>query len=261
MKKFLQSALRRFHWRFFSRPLPDRLAIYFHALDAHEHEPFAVAIRWIQTQGYSFVSPGEFLTAPGKVCLVSFDDNFKAWHDALPFFNALGLQAAFYTNTCVLRGESSAAEEERYCRVINYQRPFVPLSRQDIQEMHSAGHWFGAHTHSHVALSRVSPQVAEDELKRNRDILEDITGSPVTDMAFPFGLPRFFSPAARDVAVRVGFKTIAWATSGMLHHQGDPLMIHRTQWNYGMSETDNARIMQVDGGLFVRLTGRSPVGV
>jgi peptidoglycan/xylan/chitin deacetylase (PgdA/CDA1 family) len=261
LKKTLQSALRHFHWRFFRRPLPDRLAVYFHALDAHEHEPFTAAIRWIQSQGYSFVSPGEFLTAPGKVCSVSFDDNFKAWHDALPLFNVLGVRAAFFINTCVLRGECSAAEMERYTAVINYRREFIPLSRQDILEMHGAGHWIGSHTHSHVALSRVSPQTAEDEMRRNRGILEDITGSPVTDLAFPFGMPRYFSPAAKEIAVRLGFKTIAWAVAGMLHHQGDPFAIHRTQWNFDMNEEDNVKIMQVDGRLFVKLTGRSPVGL
>jgi peptidoglycan/xylan/chitin deacetylase (PgdA/CDA1 family) len=260
LKRFLQSSLRRFHWRFFSRPLPERLGVYFHALDAHEHEAFSSAIRWIKSRGYSFVAPGEFLTAPGRVCSVSFDDNFKGWHDALPLFDSLGLRAAFFTNTCVLRGECSASDVARYCSVIGYSREFVPLSRQDIREMHAAGHWFGSHTHSHAALSRVSPQAAEDELQRNRGILEDIIGTPVTDLAFPFGLPRYFSPAAKEIAVRLGFKTIAWAISGMLHHQGDPFAIHRTQWNLAMSEADNARNLQVDGHLFVKLTGRSPVG-
>jgi peptidoglycan/xylan/chitin deacetylase (PgdA/CDA1 family) len=261
LKKALGSAVRRFHWRFFSRPVPDRLSVYFHSLDAHEHEPFSVAMRWIKSQGYSFVSPGEFLSSPGKVCSVSFDDNFKAWHDALPLFDVLGVRAAFYINTCVLRGECSAAEMERYANVINYRREFVPLSRQEISEMGIAGHWIGAHTHSHVALSRVSPQTAEDELQRNRGILEDITVSPVTDLAFPFGMPRYFSRAAKEVAVRLGFKTIAWAVAGMLHHQGDPFAIHRTQWSFDMSQEDNAKNMRVDGRFFVRLTGRSPVGL
>ena len=260
MKRLVQNSIRSLHWLCCRRPLPDRLAVYFHTLDADEHEPFAAAVRWITSQGYRFVAPGEFHTAEGKVCSVTFDDNFQAWHTALPLFDALGLRAAFFINTCVLRGECSQAEMERYCRVINYQRPFVPLSREEIRTMHDAGHWIGAHTHSHVALSQVSAQEVEREMGENRRLLEEITGSAVTDMAFTFGLPRYFSRTAEEVCVRMGFKTIGWATPGMLHHQGSPPTIHRTQWNYRLSVEDNVKNLEVNGRFFVKLTGRSPVG-
>ena len=260
MKRLFQSALRRYHWRFCRRPLPDRLAVYFHTLDTDEHARFSEAMEWIQAQGYHFVRPGGFLSAEGKVCYVSFDDNFKAWHDAVPLLDRLGVRAAFFINTCVLRGECSTEERERFCKIINYRRDFVPLSRQDILEMHQAGHWIGAHTHGHIMLSKVSAQEAEDDLRRNRDILQEITGSPVTDMAFTFGLPRHFSPTAREVCVKLGFKTISWATPGMLHHQGDPLAIHRTQWNFALSAEENVMNLGVDGRTFVKLTGRSPIG-
>jgi hypothetical protein len=62
------------------------------------------------------------------------------------------------------------------------------------------------------------------------------------------------------VCLRLGFKTIAWATPGKLHHQGPPPAIHRTQWNYTMNEAENVRNLEVDGRLFVKLTGRSPIG-
>ncbi len=260
MKRLLQSTLRNFHWKFCRKPLPDRLAVYFHTLDEHEIEPFAAAIRWIKSQGYSFVGPGEFHSSAGRVCSVSFDDNFKAWHDALPLFDSLGLRAAFFTNTSVLRGECPDAELERYCRVIDYRRPYVPLSRAEIREMHAAGHWIGAHTHSHAMLSRLSPRAVEEEMTRNRSLLEEITGSPVTDMAFTFGFARHFSKAAEEVCLRLGFKTIAWATPGLQHHQSGPPVLHRTQWNYSLSVADNVKNLEVDGHLFVKLTGRSPVG-
>jgi peptidoglycan/xylan/chitin deacetylase (PgdA/CDA1 family) len=260
MKRFIQSALCRYHCWFSSRPLPERLALYYHSLDPEEHGAFAESIQWLKSLGYRFVGPGDFLTAAGKVCYISFDDNFKAWHDAAPLFDDLGVRAAFFVNTCVLRGECTIEDAARYCRVIDYRRPFIPLSRDEIRGLHKAGHWVGAHTHSHVALSRVSPDVAEEELRRNRDLLEDITGSVVTDVAFPFGLPRYFSDSAREVCVRLGFKTISWATPGMLHHQGNPLAIHRTQWYFARSAAANRRNLEVDGRWFVSLTGRSPVG-
>lgn len=260
MKRFVQSTLRRLHWSLCRRPLPDRLAVYYHTLDADEQEPFAASIRWISSQGYRFVSPGEFHTAEGRVCMVSFDDNFQAWHTALPLFASLGLRAMFYTNTSVLRGESSEAEQARYCQVIKYRRPYVPLSRGEIRAMSEAGHWFGVHTHSHVELSQVSLEVAEEELTKNRAILEEITGAAITDMAFTFGFARHFSAEARELSLRLGFKTIAWATPGLLHHQSGPPEIQRTQWNFRLSVEENLKNLEVNGRLFVKLTGRSPIG-
>lgn len=55
------------------------------------------------------MGPGEFLTAEGKVCYVSFDDNFRAWHEALPLPERLGVKAAFFTITTVLRGGTASA--------------------------------------------------------------------------------------------------------------------------------------------------------
>ena len=260
MKRLVQTALRRFHWRFCRRPLPDRLAVYFHTLDTDERPAFAAAVQWIKAHGYSFVSPGNFHTAVGKVCSISFDDNFRAWYEALALFDELGVRATFFTNTCVLRGECDDTEMARYCQIIDYRRVFAPLSRGEIREMHDAGHWFGAHTHSHVMLSRVSPEAAEEDLRRNRAILEEIIEQPVTDMAFTFGFPRQVSPAGVDVCRRMGFRTMAWAVPGMLHQQGDPPDIHRTQWNYRLSVDDNVKNLEVDGLPFVKLTGRSPVG-
>jgi peptidoglycan/xylan/chitin deacetylase (PgdA/CDA1 family) len=260
MKQFLQRSLRNFHWRFCRRPLPDRLGVYFHTLETDERPAFAEAMQWIQARGYRFVGPGEFLTATGRVCYVSFDDNFQAWHAALPFFAELGVRATFFLNTCVLRGECTPETMREFCRTINYRREFTPLSRDEIRELHAAGHWIGAHTHSHVALSRVSRTEAMEDLGKNKSILESIAGSPVTDVAFPFGLPRFFSREAQEVCVALGFRTISWATPGMLFAQGDPLAIHRTQWDYALGADGNAKNLAVNGRLFVRLTGRSPVG-
>lgn len=44
MKRFIQSAICRLHWQLFSRPLPDRLAVYYHSLDPEEHGRFVESI-------------------------------------------------------------------------------------------------------------------------------------------------------------------------------------------------------------------------
>ena len=58
----------------------------------------------------------------------------------------------------------------------------------------------------------------------------------------------------------MGFKTISHATPDMQYLQGDPLALHRTQWNYLLTATENQANLCVDGRRYVQLTGFSPVG-
>jgi peptidoglycan/xylan/chitin deacetylase (PgdA/CDA1 family) len=58
----------------------------------------------------------------------------------------------------------------------------------------------GAHTHSHRALSSVSEQVAEDEMRRSKDLIEDHLGIACRHFAYPFAVG---SPAADRAARRL----------------------------------------------------------
>jgi hypothetical protein len=225
MKQFLQRSLRNFHWRFCRRPLPDRLGVYFHTLETDERPAFAEAMQWIQARGYRFVGPGEFLTATGRVCYVSFDDNFRHGMRRCRFLRNSECGRPFSEHLCAARRVHSG-NHARFCRTINYRREFTAAVAGRNPELHAAGHWIGAHTHSHVALSRVSRTEAMEDLGKNKSILESIAGSPVTDVAFPFGLPRFFRGRRRGMC-RPRLPDDFVGTPGMLFAQGDPLAIHR----------------------------------
>jgi peptidoglycan/xylan/chitin deacetylase (PgdA/CDA1 family) len=70
----------------------------------------------------------------------------------------------------------------------------------------------GAHTHSHVSLSRASEDEAERELRRSKELVEDRLSLPCRHFAYPFAVG---SPAADRVA-RSLFDTAAlhaWRTN------------------------------------------------
>jgi peptidoglycan/xylan/chitin deacetylase (PgdA/CDA1 family) len=60
-------------------------------------------------------------------------------------------------------------------------------SAEEIRELAQAGVEIGAHSVDHVALTGLGHDAALEQMRRSRATLEDLLGSPVTSMAYPFG--------------------------------------------------------------------------
>jgi peptidoglycan/xylan/chitin deacetylase (PgdA/CDA1 family) len=94
--------------------------------------------------------------------------------------------------------------------------------------MHEAGMEIGAHTHTHPSLTRVSVEVARDELRRSKSILEDRLQVPVTSFAYPFGKPRVhFSGDTMRLAESVGFERAVAIHYRGVHSTDSPFSIPR----------------------------------
>ncbi len=260
IRRPLQKLLRGVHRACFTRPLPEKLGVYFHSLDDHELPAFTDAIHWMKSEGYQFTGAADFLTTPGRTACVSFDDNHEAWFRALPLMESLGVKCTFFINTCVLRGECTEAEWAAFTLKVKYFGKDRPLSRGDICALRDAGHWIGAHTHTHLALPYFSEEVVEADLRRNLEVLEGITGGRITDFAFPFGMPRYFPPRLLPLVKALGFRTMSWATAGMQYAHGGPMQLQRSPWNCTQTVEWNVQNLRVNGKFFVKLTGLSPVG-
>lgn len=63
------------------------------------------------------------------------------------------------------------------------------MSKPQIRELHRLGVEIGAHTITHPILSRTDPQMARREIGASREILQGITGAPVSLFAYPNGRP------------------------------------------------------------------------
>ncbi|MCJ8517540.1 polysaccharide deacetylase family protein [Pseudorhizobium tarimense] len=74
----------------------------------------------------------------------------------------------------------------------------------------------GAHTISHRAVSRLSPQEAREELRQSADWLERLTGERPSTFAFPYGTRA--AVAARDVEIAkdLGFSVAVTTQPGTL---------------------------------------------
>lgn len=243
--------------------LPERVAIYFHALDPHDRVALETAVGVLRDRGYRFVSM-DIYTDPsqsGRLCNVSFDDNYRSWHAALPLFERLGLSATFYVNTLPFRDCCPKGEIDAYFRRLDYAGEAVSLTTGELREIAAAGHEIGCHTHSHLLLADVARASWDAEITASKRLLEAIIGQSVRHFSWPYGMPRHITAEQKTFCLGAGFRTLSGATPGLLH-QGiaDPADIPRTGWRHDRSIADNMADLVVDGRLFTKLTGRSIVG-
>ncbi len=262
LKRSFQRGLRRVHLWCARKELPERMALYLHSLDPAEQPAVRAMLDWCRDHGRTFVDTDTYLGSdcPAGAVNVSFDDNHRGWHEALPLFAEFGVPVTFYVNTCVLRGVCNEAEMNAFYDLVDHHGHREPLTAEEIAEIHQAGHIIGAHTHSHIAMRRVTMEAAQADLERNRTVLEEITGAPVRHFSYPFGVRRHFSPALGEMVRRMGFQSIAAATPGLLYEPRDPFWMQRTYWMLDRPVAWNAENLRVNGALWVKLTKLSPIG-
>jgi len=263
MKHFALSALRNSHATLFARDLPERVAIYFHELDAPYKGAFKESLGYFLDRGYRTVCASEFTnpSLSGKLLFVSFDDNYESWVDAADALDDLGATATFYINSGFMRDKAHPAEIADFFRRIDYHGPGSTLSTDELRDIHARGHRIGCHTHRHRVLAELPRTRWASEIDTSKRVLEDWLGAPVTDFSFPFGMRRHFSEPLRRYCATAGFSTVATGISGMQHlGHNDPLELHRTGWKFHLPLEENILNLRIDGSLYARVTGRSVIG-
>jgi len=81
------------------------------------------------------------------------------------------------------------------------------MTADHIRNLNSELFTIGAHTHHHTILTTEDDESSSQELKRNKDILENITKRTVDIIAFPNGLyGRDYKAEHCDIAKTLGFK-------------------------------------------------------
>jgi peptidoglycan/xylan/chitin deacetylase (PgdA/CDA1 family) len=119
------------------------------------------------------------LADPAGGVVLTFDDGFRDFYETvLPLLVEYGLPAVLYLATGFVdvgdpRSNVSSADA---------------LTWRMLEAAVDTGLVVvGSHTHSHRDLSRVDPSVAEDEMKRSKELIEDRLGRPCRHFAFPWG--------------------------------------------------------------------------
>lgn len=257
------SLIRGAHKRFRLREMPDRVSIYFHALAREDWDAFRACITYFRTANYRFVSLTDYLdpSTEGRLLFLSFDDNYRDWHDALPMLSELGAKATFYVNTLPFMDVCPEAERLAYFKRIAHVQSPLSMTREQVRDVARAGHEIGCHSHSHFDLTRLDRGQWDREIRASRDELADLIGRPIAHLAYPYGMRRYFTQSLRDYCRAIGFQSIATGVPGYQHSQRiDPFNVHRTRWNLNRSLEHNIEDIRIDGRMFEQLTGWSAIG-
>ena len=261
IKTLTQHGIRSVHTVLFNKGLPDKIGIYFHSIKAREYATFQEMVSFFRDEGYRFANPDTFLRDSQERCVyLSFDDNYRAWYEALPLFDVLDVRATFFTITCCFRDRASEAEIQAYFDRLDFDGERVPLSTSELQELARAGHTIGAHTCSHHCLTALPESDAREEIRRGKMELESVLDHPIHHFSYPYGMRRHFSESLRAYCREVGFTTVTNAVPGLLHRRQEATGLNRSLWHLDRPLSYNLNNLSIDGHYFEKLTGRSVVG-
>jgi peptidoglycan/xylan/chitin deacetylase (PgdA/CDA1 family) len=191
---------------------------------------------------------------------------------------AVGSQiVSILRQTPVLERNRFCADFERQVSLPAEKLAGRMLTWKQIDEMRSAGIFFGSHTLSHPALSQLEAEDVERELRKSKSLLESRLREPVLDFAFPFGKPQDCGPIAEVAAARCGYRSAVTTTWGINRPGSNMHNLRRVQLGdervaakFGLQiqmtflmpgetavlpHTSNSRIMnrgRADGGTLVR---------
>ena len=171
---------------------------------------------------YNFTSIEGLLNAKVSVkpsiCL-TFDDGFSSDYNLVfPELKKTGATATFFIVTDFLDTP-------------NY------LTKKQVKYLSDGGMQIGSHSKSHPNFLMLSPDKRLEELRKSKEILEDIIGKPISTFSFPFG---FFNDECSRAVSLAGYSICCTSEHGLSFKEG--AMVRRNSIN---SQTSLKRIGKI----------------
>lgn len=110
-------------------------------------------------------------------------------------------------------------------------RLFYSMSGEMINELAGHGMVFGGHTHSHTILSSMDDHTVKNEIRINKQTLEQIAGHPVEFFAYPNGGQGDFVEHHKHILRNAGYKASFSLTYRRSSVVNDPMDISRINVN------------------------------
>ena len=191
---------------------------------------------------------------------LSFDDGLQSCVRAARVMDEFGAKGCFFIVPSII-GERDAARLREFCSRRLQMPPVEFMTWHEVDALLADDHEVGSHTVNHARISALSRERMQDEIGRSRTMIEEKAG-PIRHFSWPFGMRRHFNEALREwCRTEGGFTSVSSAIPTLQHAwRGDPHDVPRTRWHLARGVDRNLEELAVDGRLFERVTGRSPVG-
>ncbi len=110
---------------------------------------------------------------------------------------------------------------------VQHDGDWIFLTWSQVREMHRNSIAFGAHTENHVILTRVSPEEAEAEIHRSKQVIEDQLKEECVLFCYPNGKTGDFDDRTRQMVQNAGFRGALLSLPGLVGPGDDPLALRR----------------------------------
>lgn len=166
---------------------------------------------------------------------ITFDDGYAENMDfALPMLAERRIPCMYYVSTSFILNQSFFPHDEKLGLQLQ------PNSVRDLKRIVKWGLDIGAHTRTHVDIGKVTDaQQLQQELGGCRRELMNLLNVPVEHFAFPYGQTCNITPAAVEMARRLGYKTVSAAYGGYNHPGDDPFFIQRVHGDPSLTRIKN----------------------
>lgn len=205
---------------------------------------FAQHLDVLLSLGYSTLTIAELVErlstgAPvaGRTAVITFDDGFGDFSsNAWPELRARGMSATLYVTTGTVGGTSTwlASLGAGHLSM---------LSQRELVDLVADGCDLGAHSVSHPQLDCLPRAAAGEEIRRSKDMLEQMVSQPVNSFAYPHG---YHDRPVRQLVIDAGFTSASAVRNALSHEHDDVFALARVTV---LADFDSERINHV-------LTGR-----
>ena len=172
---------------------------------------FAQHMNSLHTQGWHAVTLQQFvhwldgrIKLPEGAFLVTFDDGFLGVHEhAAPVLRSLNWEATVFLVSNLI------GKRDLWCEAHNPSGATYPLmDASHLRELQAQGFRLESHTRNHADLPTLDDATLVAELAGSRATLQDVLGTPIDYLAYPFG--RFDErvlKAAQQAGYQAAFST------------------------------------------------------
>lgn len=190
-RKLIRSAVIGLASSAASKPMGARILVY-HLVLRDDRKNFSQHLKYLSDH-FQLMTVDDLLKKKNEQndqCVaISFDDTFKVLlGDALELLDKHQIRATFFAPIGFNAVASDRARVTDYARrAFPSHRALVPMTVEDLQNLHALGHEIGSHGVNHLSMSNLSKSAASWELNTSRRFLEAYLGARITGFAYPYG--------------------------------------------------------------------------
>ncbi|MCT9930893.1 polysaccharide deacetylase family protein [Planotetraspora sp. A-T 1434] len=185
---------------------------------------FAEQMGYLKDAGFTPLTVGELVASlnrpgrevPARPVVVTFDDGYADFHaQALPVLDRLGIPSTVFLTSGWVHDAGTEAAGRPLDRMLSWSQA---------REAAEHGVEIAGHSHSHPQLDQLRDHELRQELRRNKALLEDRIGRPVTTMAYPYG---YSSARVRREVRKAGYWAACAVSNAIAADRHDLLAIPR----------------------------------